>query len=54
MNTIAMKEGTDIDHKGWGPVQSAVFSHGTTRVAKFVMVCAATPLAETVTRRKRR
>ena len=27
--------------------------HGTTRVAKFVMVCAVPPLAEIVTRRKR-
>jgi hypothetical protein len=45
MNTITTKDG--------GEVTRYIGCHGTKRVAKFVLVCVVTPLAATVTRRKR-
>jgi hypothetical protein len=45
MNTITTKDS--------GEVTRYIGCHGTKRVAKFVLVCAAMPLAATVTWRKR-
>ena len=42
-----------ITTKGDGEVTRYIGYHGTKRVAKFVLMCAATPLAETVMKRKR-
>jgi hypothetical protein len=51
MNTIITLFGYSI---GGRKVTRDIGCHGTKRVTQFVLVCAVTPLAETVTQRKRK